>query len=195
MNLQEQILKIKKVMGVINESDDPINYLKQEITKKCETIKKDIPPAANKIIDADNVIDQFKKFLLDKIESTIEKSKTGNGGEQFAYECYIKLMQLIDQEIANVNWVGKNLVKAMAPNKNEFIENSKDVNNYEKYFNFFERLVDFPFLIGWMDQFQKNPKIEENMSKYSKQITDWVNKNKKNIVTDITNKLIKFIYG
>jgi len=195
MNIQEQISRIKDIMGVINESEDPIKYITKEITEILEIIKRDIPEVANKIIDTKSVINQFKNFLIGKIPSIIEKSKTGNGGEQFAYECYTKLMQLIDQEIEKVSWFNRELIRRMAPDMETFKKNSMNSDNYQLYFDFFGRVVDFPFLIGWMDEFRKTPKTQDKMMDYSNQITNWVGKNEKVIVGNITNKLIKFIYS
>ncbi len=190
MNLKEQILRIQEVMLLNEETKNPIQYLQKEIDEKISNLKKQIPSNVKSVLDPEKMIDDYRNYLISKIPEVIEKSKTGQRGEQFAYQCYTKLMELVQKQINNISGLKKITLKTLAPNKNKFLNNSKNID-LDPFFNTFKEIVDFPFLLGWMDQYKN---YQTKMLDYSNQITNWVDKNQKPITNKVIEELSNFLY-
>ena len=191
MNLQEQISRIQSMMGLNEETKTPIQHIQKTIDEKILNLKKQIPSNVKSVLNPEKMIDDYRNYLISKIPETIEKSKTGQGGEQFAYQCYTKLMELTQNQINEISGLKKITLKKLAPSKNEFLNNSKNVD-LDPFFETFKEIVDFPFLIGWMDQYKN---YDTKMLDYSNQITNWVDKNKKRISNAVINKVSNFLYN
>jgi arginine utilization protein RocB len=67
--------------------------------------------------------------------------------------------------------------------------NEKDIN---EYIFLFQNLIDFSFMIGWMDETQK---YLDNMGVWGKDNHNWVNRNQKIIKTDIINTIVNNLYS
>ncbi len=179
------------MMGLNEETKTPIQHIQKTIDEKILNLKKQIPSNVKSVLNPEKIIDDYRNYLISKIPETIEKSKTGQGGEQFAYQCYTKLMELIQNQINEISGFKKTILKTLAPSKNEFLNNSKNVD-LDPFFETFKEIVDFPFLIGWMDQYKN---YDTKMLDYSNQITNWVDKNKKTISNAVINKVSNFLYN
>ena len=136
------------------------------------------------------MINEYRNFLISKIPVILEKSMTGKGGEQFAYECYTKLMELVKNQINDISGFKKVTLKTLAPNKQKFLSNSENMD-LDPFFETFISIMDFPYIVAWMDKYKN---VEGKMIDYSNQISNWVNKNKKTIINSIINKVSNFLY-
>jgi hypothetical protein len=190
MNLQENIHRIKEVMCLNEENENAVQHIQKNIDEKILELKNKIPNNVKSVLNPEKMINDFRNYLVSKIPVIIEKSKTGKGGEQFAYECYTKLMELVQTQINDISGFKKFTIKKLAPNKQEFLSNSKNVD-LTPFFETFTNIVDFPFLIGWMDKYKNS---EGKMLDYSNQISNWVNKNRQTIANSVINKVSNFLY-
>ena len=171
----------------------PAQRLKDEIGRTIGNVKRQIPPAANKIIEVMPIIDKFNTFLLSKIPEIIEKSKSGVGGDKWANECYTKILGLVDETLRNIAGWQIALLKLKLPKRDEFIKEATREGANALYFHFFEQLVDFPVHIA---QSYNTPSPErDNVDKYRDQIYDWIGKNERAIVNEITKRLVARVYA
>ena len=192
MNLQENIDRIKEIM-ILNEENE-IQYIQKTIDKEVLELKNKILKNEKLVLNPDKMINDFKNYLVSKVPVQIEKSKTGKGGEQFAYECYVKLMELVQTQINDISEVKKFTIRQLAPKKQEFLSNSKNVDLHPFFYSF-KTIIDFPWLIGSMEGgLEKYKNYEDQMGAYSKQIWDWVDKNQQPIANSVINKVSKFLY-
>lgn len=151
------------------------------------------PKQVKSFIPVNEIIDQFKNYMIGKIPFILEQMETGVGGNKFAYECYQKLIQIIESNLSNISSIKKFALKALAPSKEDYLKRIEENKTYiSYYFNQFNDLVDFPTMVGWMDYYKNKT---NNIFNYSEQATSWVQKNKKNILGQISNIVAKFIYG
>lgn len=190
MNLQENIHRIKEVMCLNEENENAVQHIQKNIDKEILELKNKIPNNVKSVLNPEKMINDFRNYLVSKIPVIIEKSKTGKGGEQFAYECYTKLMELVQNQINDISGIKKLTLKTLAPNKQEFFNNSKNVD-LEPFFDAFKFVTDFPFMISWMDKYKN---VQGNMTDYSVQISNWVDKNRKPITNSVINKVSNFLY-
>ena len=189
MNLQEQIHRIHEMMGV-----DPSIQLKKEIEENFVEIKKEYKEyldKSKKVIDPYKIIDKFKEYLISRIPDIIPQLKTGKGGAKFAYDCFIFVKNLVQEEIKNMGFVKRNAVKLLAGNKESLKKemNEKDVSDYVSLFS---DLIDFSFMIGWMDEMKK---YEDNLLMWGEDNNKWVSKNQTTIKTDIINTIVNNLYS
>jgi hypothetical protein len=189
MNLQEQIYRIHEMMGV-----DPSIQIKKEIEDNFIEIKqkyKEYLDKSKKIIDPYKIIDKFKEYLISKIPDILPQLKIGKGGEKFAYDCFLFIKNLIQEEIKSMGFIKKNTVKLLAGGKESLRKemNEKDIS---EYIFLFQNLIDFSFMIGWMDETQK---YLDNMGVWGKDNYNWVNRNQKIIKTDIINTIVNNLYS
>jgi len=189
MKLQEQIHRIHEMMGV-----DPSIQLKKEIEENFVEIKKEYKEyldKSKKVIDPYKIIDKFKEYLISRIPDIIPQLKTGKGGAKFAYDCFIFVKNLVQEEIKNMGFVKRNAVKLLAGNKESLKKemNEKDVSDYVSLFS---DLIDFSFMIGWMDEMKK---YEDNLLMWGEDNNKWVSKNQTTIKTDIINIILNNLYS
>ena len=115
MKLQEQIYRIHEMMGV-----DPTIELKKEIEKNFVKLKqeyKEYLDKSKKVIDPYKIIDKFKDYLISRIPDIMPQLKTGKGGAKFAYDCYVYIKNLVQEEIKNIGVIKRNAIKLMAGGK------------------------------------------------------------------------------
>lgn len=191
--LQEDIFRIREVMFLFEDNfSKPEEIVKNEIIEIISRLKRAIPKQAKTVLNPSKALDKFQDFLLIKIPDVIEKSKTGINGQLFAYECYSKLSQIIDEELSSLSGFNKMLIKKFLPNKkDEFIKKASDPNLYNIYFLYFSNLSDFPTMV---DQLYPDD-VSKKMDKYSDQIYDWVDKNEDKIILSFVNKVANKIYN
>jgi hypothetical protein len=83
-------------------------------------------------------------------------------------------------------------IRKLAPSeKDKFIKNSSNPNLYDLYFYFLEQMIDFPYQVGYLPEFDK---VSENMAKFSSQITDYIDRNRTKIINNFVNKVANFLY-
>ena len=189
MKLQEQIHRIHEMMGV-----NPTMQLKKEIEENFYEVKQDYKKfldQSKKVIDPYKIIDKFKDYLISKIPDILPQLKTGKGGTKFAYDCFIFIKNLVQEEIKNMGIIKRNAIKLLAGNKESLKKemNEKDVSDYVSLFS---NLIDFSFMIGWMDEMKK---YEDNLLMWGKENYDWVSKNQKTIKNDIINTIVNNLYS
>jgi hypothetical protein len=189
MKLQEQIYRIQEMMGV-----DPSIQLKNQIEKDFVKIKQDYKKfldQSKKVIDPYKIIDKSKDYLISRIPDILPQLKSGKGGAKFAYDCFIFVKNLVQEEIKNMGIIKRNAVKLLAGNKESLKKemNEKDISDYV---SLFISLIDFSFAIGWMDEMEK---YEDNLLMWEKENYDWVSKNQKTIKNDIINTIVNNLYS
>lgn len=189
MNLQEQIYRIHEMMGV-----DPSIQLKKEIEENFVKLKQEYKvylDKSKKVIDPYKIIDKFKEYLISKIPDIMPQLKTGKGGAKFAYDCFIFIKNLVQEEIKSMGVIKRNAVKLMAGGKESLRKemNEKDISDYISLFTY---LIDFSFMIGAMDEMQK---YVDNMGDWGKDNYKWVIKNQNAIKTDIVNTIVNNLYS
>jgi hypothetical protein len=190
MDLQENILRIKEVMRLNEANEEAVQHIQKQIDKKISELKSVMPNSIKSVLNPEKIINDVRNYLFSRIPEIIEKSKTGKGGEQFAYECYTKLMEIVQNEINNISTVKKYTLRALAPKKQEFLGISNNVDT-EPFFSAFVSIVDFSFMIGWMSQYKN---VNVKMLDFSNQISNWITKNKKTITNSVINKVSNFLY-
>jgi hypothetical protein len=189
MNLQEQTYRIHEMMGV-----NPAIQLKKRIEEKFDKVKKDYKKfldQSTKFINPYKIIDKFKDYLISKIPDILPQLKTGKGGAKFAYDCFIFVKNLIQEEIKNMGIVQRNAIKLLSGNK-ESVKKEMNEKDISEYVYLFSDLVDFVFMIGWMDEMMK---YEDNLLMWKKENNDWVSKNQKTIKNDIINTIVNNLYS
>ena len=191
MDLKKTIRKVLKEMIIEESSQKPQDIIKANIIKILNTLKSDASKQSKGVINAQSAIDKFGNHLISQIPSILEKSKTGRGGEQFAYECYNKISQILDEELNSISGIKKFTLRQFAPKKDEFMKFSLNPNHYDLYFYFFEQLIDFPFQVGYLPEFEK---VSDNMASFSSQITNYLDKNRIKIINYFVNKVANFLY-
>ena len=188
MNLQENIQRIKEMMKI-----DPSVELKKRIEENFADIKqkyKQYLDQSKKVIDPYKVIDKFKDYLISRIPDIMPQLKTGKGGAKFAYDCFIFVKNLVQEEIKNMGMLKRGSIRLMI-NK-ESLKKEMSEKDISDYLQIFDGTVDFAFLIGWMDEVKS---YEDNLLKWEKENSDWVINNQKTIKTDIINTIINNLYS
>ena len=194
MNLQENINRIKEVMGVIQETARiaPETLMKNRIEKEVSDLKnnsKDILDNANKIIDPYIIIDKLKNYLIQNIPRATSEMKKGIGGSRFAYDAYIFIKNLIIEELKNINILKKTAIKTLGGGKEKIRKKMMDVpiDDVGTYF------VDFDFLLGYdfaVDDMQEMKPYENQIDKWGKDKSNWIMDNEEKIRQDIVNTIV-----
>lgn len=190
MNLQENIYRIQEMMGVV----DPSIQLKKEIEENFVNLKQKYKvylDKSKKVIDPYKIIDKFKEYLISKIHEIIPQLKTGKGGAKFAYDCFIFVKNLVQEEIKNMGGIKRNAVKLLSGGK-ESLRKEMNEKYVSDYINLFSSLVDFSFMIGWMDEMEK---YADNMVNWGVDNYKWIGKNQSTIKTDIVNTIVNNLYS
>jgi len=192
MNLQEQISRIKGMMGVINETNNPKveSKLKESIISNLNKLRKKIPPQKVEIINTSEIIDNMQSYLIEQIPKVLEEIKKGQGGVQFTYLVYREIIKNLNEQLKKIGTVKKFAIRQLAPTEKEYIEMVKNLD-IDVYIQTFANLIDFGFSIGWMDEMQPNI---DNLNKFSKQSNEWVYKNAKLIKNEIIKIISDFLY-
>jgi hypothetical protein len=192
MELNEEILKMKKIMGILNESKDPKPevLLRDEIIDDFKKIREKIPPQKVEVIDIPEILNNIQNYLIGKIPEIIKKIKIGQGGAEFAYSVKQEILKNIDEQIKRIGGFKKFAIRKLAPSEKEFIKISNNYD-YNTIVNEFINITDFGFEIGWIDEMKP---YEDNWLKWSKEKDDWVYKNAENIKNEIVNRIIVFLY-
>jgi hypothetical protein len=196
MNLQEQTNRIKSIMQIAEANNaDPIEEIKEYVQKYINTFKtknKVILDDANKIINPYNIIDKFKNYLISRASDVIQQIKTGQGGEKFAYDCYVYLKNILSQEIDNMSKVKKFSIRTLAGNKNDVI-NKMNQTDISDYISAFFNLIDLSMPIGLNQQI--TPQYDNNLTKWYKEAYNWTTKNTKTIKNDLINTIVTKLYS
>ena len=192
MNLKQTIRKILREMIVDESSEKPQEIVKTNINQILMKLKSDASRGTKGVINAKSAIDEFGTYLINRIPEILEKSKTGKNGEQFALECYNKVSEILDNQLKDISDMKRFFIRKLAPSeKDKFIKNSSNPNLYDLYFYFLEQMIDFPYQVGYLPEFDK---VSENMAKFSSQITNYIDRNRTKIINNFVNKVANFLY-
>ena len=192
MNLQETIRRVLREMIINESSEKPQEIVKTNINQILAKLKSDASRRTKGVINAKAAIDEFGDYLINRIPEILEKSKTGKNGEQFAFECYNKVSEILDNQLKDISDMKRFFIRKLAPSeKDKFIKNSSNPNLYDLYFYFLEQMIDFPYQVGYLPEFDK---VSENMAKFSSQITDYIDRNRTKIINNFVNKVANFLY-
>lgn len=215
MNLQENIQRIHEMMGLKEQSQPkilskntkekrlPINpyakvdtatQLKKEIEENFVELKKEYKEYlddSKKVIDPYKIIDKFKEYLISKIPEIIPQLKTGKGGAKFAYDCFIFVKNLVQEEIKSMGFIKRNTVKLLAGGK-ESLRKQMNEKDIREYISLFMSLVDFYSMIRYVGEMQT---YAVEMYNWGKDNINWVRKNQSTIKTDIVNTIVNNLYS
>jgi hypothetical protein len=200
MNLKKYIRKVLKEhldeVRVFNEGANPSVELqiKNSLERHFNDIKgkyKQYLDQSKNIIDPYKIIDKFKNYLISRTPDVINQLKTGNGGAKFAYDSYLFVKNLVQEEMNNMGTFKKGSIKLLVKDK-EFLRNKMNKEDISDFISLFTDLIDFGFMVGWMDEMIK---YEDNILKWEKDNNDWVYKNQKFIKSQIINTIINGLYS
>lgn len=195
MKLQEDINRMKGMMGILNESNKSIeDDIKDFIQRRLIRVKsenKEFLDKSKKILNPYKIIDDFQNYLISKIPEAIIQMKSGNGGNKFAYDCFLYVKNKISQEMDDMGGIKKGAIRLMAGSKDSVMKNMKEVD-FQEYIFMFEQILDFSMPIALRDDFQK---YENNSYKWYKDMTNWVTKNQSVIKNDIINLMVTKLYS
>jgi hypothetical protein len=200
MNLKKYIRKVLKEhldeAKVFNEGANPsVEFqIKNSLERHFNDIKgkyKQYLDQSKNIIDPYKIIDKFKNYLVSRTPDVINQLKTGTGGAKFAYDSYLFVKNLVQEEMNNMGTFKKGSIKLLVKDK-EFLRNKMNQEDISDFISLFSEIVDFGFMVGWMDEMKK---YEDNTLKWEKENYDWVNKNQKFIKSQIINTIISGLYS
>ena len=156
MNLQENIRKVLR--EEINTLGDTkvIAELNKHIVDEINDVKSKLPkPTLDiKIIYTNAVINDAAIYLKSTVPSTLQAMKSGKGGDVFVQNTLNKLLTLVESELKKVGWIKKKSIQVLSPSKEELKKTLEKSGEFDNYFQMFVGLVDFPFVIGLMDEVQ-----------------------------------------
>jgi hypothetical protein len=182
-------------MGDTNKSnksiEDDIKDFIQRGLIRVKTENKYFLDKSKKILNPYLIIDDFQNYLISKIPEAIIQMKSGNGGNKFAYDCFLYVKNKISQEMDDMDGIKKGAIRLMAGSKETVMKNMKDVD-FQEYIFMFEQILDFSMPIALRDDFQK---YENNSYKWYKDMTNWVTKNQSVIKNDIINLMVTKLYS
>ena len=200
MNLKKHIRKVLKEhlneVKVLNESANSSvelhikNTLDRDFNRIEEKYKEELDQSKN-IIDPYKIIDKFKNYLISRTPDIVNQLKKGTGGAKFAYDSYLFVKNLIQEEMNNMGRFKKTSIKLLIKDK-EFLRSKMNREDISDFLSLFSDIVDFGFRIGWMDEMIK---YEDNILKWEKENNDWVYKNQKFIKSQIINTIIDSLYS
>ncbi len=189
------INRMKGMMGILNESNKSIeDDIKDFIQRRLIRVKsenKEFLDKSKKILNPYKIIDDFQNYLISKIPEAIIQMKSGNGGNKFAYDCFLYVKNKISQEMDDMGGIKKGAIRLMAGSKDSVMKNMKEVD-FQEYIFMFEQILDFSMPIALRDDFQK---YENNSYKWYKDMTNWVTKNQSVIKNDIINLMVTKLYS
>ena len=200
MNLQETIRKVlreesgalgdaKVIEKINNHIVDEINEFKSKLPKSTIDIK---------IIDTTAVINNATVYLKSKIPTTLQDMKSGKGGGVFVHDILTKLLTLVESELKKgfpdnlIGWGKKKSIRLLSPSKEKLKKILEESDEFDNYFQMFVDLVDFPFVIGMMDEVK--PYLNK-INAFDNQKNEYLKNNYKAIKDGIINKVINFIYS
>jgi len=195
MNLKENIKKIlKEETKVLNTNTDAkvVAELNKHVTNELANVKSKLPKPKLNIIDPNIIINGVVQYFKSTIPSTLLTIKLGKGGDTFVYNTFNKLLGLIESELNNIGWVKKKTIQTFAPSKDELKKMLEESDEFDDYLQMFNDLVDFPFVIGWMDEVGP---YKDNIWKFDNQKNEWLKKNKRMVKNLIIDKILNFIYS
>ena len=193
-NIQEANIRLEK--RVLSEGANPSVELqiKKSLERQFTDIKGKYKPyldQSKNIIDPYKIIDKFKNYLISRTPDVVNQLKTGTGGAKFAYDSYLFVKNLVQEEMNNMGTFKKGSIKLLVKDK-EFLRNKMNQEDISDYVSLFSEIVDFGFKIGWMDEMKK---YEDNILKWGGDNNDWVHKNQKFIKSQIINTIISGLYS
>jgi hypothetical protein len=200
MNLQETIRRVlreeinalgdaKVIEKINNHIVDEINEFKSKLPKSTIDIK---------IIDTTAVINNATVYLKSKIPTALQDMKSGKGGGVFVHDILTKLLTLVESELKKgfpdnlIGWGKKKSIQLLSPSKEKLKKILEESDEFDNYFQMFVDLVDFPFVIGMMDEVQ--PYLNK-INAFDNQKNEYLKNNYKAIKYGIINKVINFIYS
>ncbi len=198
MNLQEQISRMKSMMGLITEGKVAENTAKQFIEEKVRDFKanKGMGGSINKWVDGNKLVDDFKNYLISQVPLTLELSKKGVNGQIYGYNSYKKILSLVETAFSDISWGKKKLIQAALPSKEKFLKEMKEGGGkyvLGAYLNEFKELLS-----DWIDISTREDKeylqYKDNIDNYYYQIYTWFYDNDKNIRNEMLNKVINVFY-
>ena len=186
----------KKILSENTSSDNKvINQIKKSINDDINRFVADNKvnlDKSSKILQPNEIINEFKNFLISQAPFALQGIKTGKGGDAFAETAYKKLYSIMQSNLNDIGWAKKQLIKTMAPNKDTLLKQMKR-KDVSKYFMTFKGLIDFAFEIGWMDEVK--PYFDNNnLFKWSDGTTEWVDKRQEIIKDNFINLIVNTIY-
>ena len=186
----------KKILSENTSSDNKvINQIKKSINDDINRFVADNKvnlDKSSKILQPNEIINEFKNFLISQAPFALQGIKTGKGGDAFAETAYKKLYSIMQSNLNDIGWAKKQLIKTMAPNKDTLLKQMKR-KDVSKYFMAFKGLIDFAFEIGWMDEVK--PYFDNNnLFKWSDGTTEWVDKRQEIIKDNFINLIVNTIY-
>jgi len=186
----------KKILSENTSSDNKvINELRKSINDDINRFVADNKvylDKSSKILNANQIITQFKNYLISQAPFVLQEIKTGKGGDAFAETAYKKLYSIVQSNLNDVGWVKKRLVKTMVPNKEKLLNQMKR-KDLDKYFWTFKGLIDFAFNVGTMDEL-KPYRDNDNLYKWSEGAIGWVDNREKIIKDNFINLIVNSIY-
>ena len=170
-----------------------INNMKKATNENIDDFvakNKVILQKSSNILDTNLIISQFRNYLIGQMPSLLQQMKTGKGGDVFATNAYKSLYSIIQSNLNNIGWTKRQLVKTISPSKDELLKQMRG-SDVDEYFRDFKGLLDFSFMIGWMDEAKP---YSDNFDKWSDGLYRWVDTHRKRIKENIINLIINTIY-
>ena len=170
-----------------------INNMKKATNENIDDFvakNKAILQKSSNILDTNLIISQFRNYLIGQMPSLLQQMKTGKGGDVFATNAYKSLYSIIQSNLNNIGWTKRQLVKTISPSKDELLKQMRG-SDVDEYFRDFKGLLDFSFMIGWMDEAKP---YSDNFDKWSDGLYRWVDTHRKRIKENIINLIINTIY-
>lgn len=205
ISLQENILRVRELMKITESSTNPkftqecISVLKKEISSEIKNVGSNIPKAAQQIFNIDDITFEFQSWIFGVLPQKFEMAKQGKGGYEFAEQSYLKIRELIMDELDNLNFAEKGLIKVALPKKEEFIRQMtlNSPSNYDKFTLYFEYIINLRGVDNydnlWEGENNLHP-YKNNLTKFSDQVSDWVKKNKNRVIKEINQKVLDVFY-
>ena len=194
MNIQETIRRVLiEETGALGDSK-VIAELNKHIVDEINDVKSKLPkPTLDiKIIDTNAVINGTAIYLKSTVPTTLQAMKSGKGGDVFVQNTLNKLLTLVESELKKIGWLKKKSIQALSPSKEELKKTLEGSSEFDNYFQMFVDLVDFPFVIGMMDEVR--PYLNK-VNSFDDQKNEWLDKNRKIIKNLIIDKILNFIYS
>jgi hypothetical protein len=187
-----------KLIDILNESAEQqnINKVKAEFSRRFDKFVAQYTPQlkqTSKVIDVFPIVAQVKIYVLNRIAQEYPNMISGKGGDKFAYGAWVYASGLLNSEIDKIGWVKKQAIKALAGNKDKFMQNSKIVaNNTDNLYDFISSVLDIGYIAG--SELIDNMKLADNSASYSQQYMNWISKNWGKMETSVINSIANKLY-
>jgi hypothetical protein len=171
-----------------------IEKVKTEFVRRLDKYVNQYRPAlkqASKVVDVFGLVNQGKEYVLNQIVNEYPNIISGKGGDKFAYNVWTYIVGILNSELQKIGWAKKQAIKALAGNKNEFIEKSKRADT-EKLYDFLSGVLDIGYIAG--SELLDDKKIGDKSVDYSKQYMDWISNNWKKMENSVTNTIANNLY-